>query len=160
MRFIVHYIYLHLWVFIPSFFFFLFLTMRIPQFLNNPAKFHHIYRSPGNLCRYHVFFISLLDKILLNNTQKLTHVRISSHHLLKTLHLIHFEQFLFQNLKLVKLSIWYKHFLFGIIQIDGSLAWLRIGSSICLLGTAVSFNLLHFLLCLFFLLFLKLFIFF
>lgn len=91
---------------IPLFFLLKLLAMCISQLLNHPIELHHIHWSTSDLGWKHILFLTILDKVLLNNTHELTHVGVASYHVLEPLHLIEFEQLLFKHVELLDVLAW------------------------------------------------------
>jgi len=100
---IVHDVYVNLWRGIPFLLFLFLLVMSVPHLFDHAGELHHVHRSSCDLSRDHVVFIAFPNKVLLNDTQKLRHIGVWLHHILKSLHLIQVDQLLLQECKLIQL---------------------------------------------------------
>ena len=91
--------------------------MLVLQLLYHPAKFHHVDGSSSDLCWNEIAFSTVLDKVLPNDTKKLTHVRVALDHLLEALHLVELYKLFFEVSELVKLLVGDFVLLLNLIQL-------------------------------------------
>ena len=78
--------------------------MLVSKLLNHATELHHVDGSAGDLGGDQII-LSLLNKVLSNYSQKLTHIGVTFDHILKALHLVDSHQLFLQHSKLLQLLI-------------------------------------------------------
>lgn len=143
--FVIHNIYFYLRILVPVIFLFLLLTVGVPQLLYILRHFEIWLLSTRNLSWNHILLVAFPDEVLLNDSQKLTNVRVALNHIFEALQSIYLYQLLLEQFKLLNLLPSQGQVLLCLFDVYFTFAFLRI-CCVLLLGLLRGFDTLSLLL--------------